>query len=198
MRTADTSRSPRAKHLLATVTALTATLLLGACGGGSDAAEDEEKTGVASVTDPKKGAEGKKKPASAGKEERPLLRQDAGDEENDRLWDVYYDCLAKEGVKMAKNRTGGYSGIYDAEKDAKFPAGQKKCGQKEPEMLSWRAAREDPDYRDKADKWLKCLSSHGIKATAGDDGMLALEDGLPPANKSKWLEKCEAQAFLEK
>ncbi|MEU6084224.1 hypothetical protein [Streptomyces sp. NPDC047108] len=198
MRTADTSRSPRATRLLATATALTATLLLGACGEGSDSAKDEESKGVASVTSPKKGAEGKKKPAATEKEERPLLRGDASDEEHSRLWDVYYECLAKEGVKVGKNRDGDYSGIEDADKDPKFPEGQKKCGQKEPEMLSWRSARIDPDYREKADTWLKCLNSHGIKATADDDGMLALEDGLPPQDTYEWLDKCEVEAFTGK
>ncbi|MFG2195856.1 hypothetical protein [Streptomyces sp. NPDC048639] len=153
------------------------------------------------MTGPKKGekgAEDKKESSSAAKVERPLLRPDSSDEEQSRLWDVYYDCLDKQGVKMSKNEDGSYKGINDADTDPKFPAGQKKCGQKEPEMLSWRSAREDPDFRNKADKWLKCLSSHGIEATVGDDGMLALENGLPPAGKDKWLGKCEAEAFMVK
>ncbi|MFD7612466.1 hypothetical protein [Streptomyces sp. NPDC059828] len=153
---------------------------------------------MASVTGSKKGTGDHKEASPAAQVERPLIRPDSSDEEEVRLWEVYYACMAKQGVKVAKNKEGSYAGLMDGDKDPKFPAGQKKCGQLEPERLSWRSARVDPDFRDKADKWLKCLSSHGVKATVGDDGMLAFDDGSDFDKAFEWADKCEAEVFLAK
>lgn len=193
MRAADTFRSTGSRRLLAAVTALAGTLLLGACGGGADQSKDEESTGVASVTGPTKGTG--EKPAK--QVERPLVRPDSSDEEQLRVWRVYYDCMAKQGVEVGKNKEGDLSGIKDRDKDPKFPAGQKKCGHLEPETPSWRSAREDPDFRNKADKWVKCMRSHGAVATVGDDGMFALDDATVHVGL-EWSDKCEAEVFLAK
>ncbi|WP_399896338.1 hypothetical protein ACGH7X_41200 [Streptomyces sp. BBFR51] len=183
--------------VLASFTLLTA---CGAGGGDSRASSGEsgDDKGVASVTG------GDRKPTGAATQaERPLLRPDTSAEEEERLHQVYLSCLEQHGYKKLE----GYSGkVGDPRKpdaatvarnEEKFAPAQKACAAKEPEELWQRAYREDPQYQDKFDKWLKCMRSHGLKvAPAADDpGILSFDQGLPSADMQKWVDTCEAQAF---
>ncbi|MEU3918180.1 hypothetical protein [Streptomyces sp. NPDC029004] len=189
MHTADVPRSPSAVRLLATVAALAATGLLGACGGGADSTEDARDTGVASVAGPTKASS-----SPPAQNERPLIRPDTSEEESNRVSQVWMDCLAKKGVEMLKNADGSYKGPL--RQDATYAEAQKACGSKEPELLEMRAAREDPEFREKADRWVKCLRAHNVKATVQDDGLLALDDSNVDDHAFTWAKKCEAEAFL--
>ncbi|MFF6995789.1 hypothetical protein ACFY93_12645 [Streptomyces sp. NPDC008313] len=187
---------------LAVAAALASLALLTACGAGSGDAQSSGGSGgdkgVASVTG------GDKKPKEAAtRAERPLIRPDTSAEEEDRLIQVYTSCLEQHGYKKLK----GYSGkVGDPDKpdpatlarnEAKFAPAQKACAAKEPEELWQRAYREDPEYQDKFDKWLTCMRSHGLEVAPSPDdpGTFSFEGGLPPADKEKWVDKCEAEAF---
>ncbi|MGW4102555.1 hypothetical protein [Streptomyces sp. NPDC004976] len=177
---------------------------LTACGGdGGDAQSSGEAgndKGVASVTG------GDEKPVEpATRAERPLIRPDTSAEEKERLFQVYSSCLEQHGYKKLE----GYSGKMGdpkpdpavlARNEAKFAPAQKACAAKEPEELWQRAYREDPEYQDKFDKWLKCMRSHGLKVAPSPDdpALFSFEDGLPPTDKAKWVDKCEAEAFVAK
>ncbi|KES04929.1 hypothetical protein BU52_23090 [Streptomyces toyocaensis] len=186
---------------LTVLIALTSLTLLTACDGESESSGEAGSKDVASVTREDEPDDGKKEPGQPAKAERPLIRPDTSEEEEWRLVQVYYDCLAKQGLKMAKNHGGEYEGTYKGilEQDpAKITAANKVCGGKEPETLPERAARNDPEYHDKYDKWLTCMRSHGLKvqATPDEPGVFAFEEGLPPESKAKWVKKCEAEAFV--
>ncbi|WP_217167694.1 hypothetical protein [Streptomyces sp. AC512_CC834] len=111
---------------------------------------------------------------------------------------------------MVKNHGGEYDDTYKGidgrlEKDqAKISAARKTCAAKEPETLPQRAAGEDLEYQDKYqdkyDKWLECMRSHGIKVEAAPDdpGSFGFTEGLPAADKEKWVKKCESEAFVAK
>ncbi|MDX3319693.1 hypothetical protein PV415_22565 [Streptomyces sp. ME03-5684b] len=187
---------------LAVAASLASLTWLTACGGPSGDSRSTggsgDDRGVASVTG------GDKKPTEAAPQaERPLIRPDTSAEEEDRLIQVYTSCLEQHGYKKLE----GYSGkVGDPNKpdsatlarnEARFAPAQKACAAKEPEELWQRAYREDPEYQDKFDKWLKCMRSHGLEVAPSPDdpGTFSFEDGLPPVNEEKWVDKCEAEAF---
>lgn len=178
---------------LTAVGALVSLSLLTACSGESESAGKAKDNEVASVTG---GGKGSQDPAQP---ERPLIRPDTSREEERRLNQVYQDCLAQQGLRMYKDTDGSYRGISEQNK-AKVATAKKACASKEPETLPQRAAREDPEYQDKYDHWLKCMRSHGLKVSATPDapGAFSFPDGLPSEDKEKWIKKCEAEAFVVK
>ncbi|MET8449053.1 hypothetical protein [Streptomyces sp. NPDC005209] len=190
----DTLRPPNTRHWRAACAALVAIFFLAACGGSSDpeSAKDQGDNGVASVTDGDKDAKATQPQQS--QDVRPLIRPDTSDEESDRVFNVYYECLQRNGVKMLKQGDR----LKPIDTGRKTEGARKKCWQKEPEYLTERAAREDPEFHEKMDRWVNCLRDHGIKAIALDDGTLNLPDNLPPYPQSQWLDKCELKAFVAK
>lgn len=138
--------------------------------------------------------------------ERPLIRPDTTEEEW-RLGQVYQECQAQYGLAKymiknegdGRNEGGSWKG-YKGGNDKLWRAALKACASKEPGTLPQRAAREDPEYQDKYEKWLKCMRSHGLKvsATPENPGIFAFDEGLPPDSQMKWIKKCEADAFVAK
>ncbi|ASQ99829.1 hypothetical protein [Streptomyces sp. 11-1-2] len=200
MHTFTRSRPAAFVRRLTVIAALTSLSLLTACSGEQESSGKAGDKDVASVTG------GDKKSDEAVQVERPLIRPDTSKEEEWRLTQVHLDCLSQQGLKMIKNKGGETDGTYKgidtrAEKNQnKIAAAKKVCAAKEPETLPQRAAREDPEYQDKYDKWLKCMRSHGLKVSATPDqpGIFSFDEGLPPADKEKWVKKCEAEAFVAK
>ncbi|MFJ3233704.1 hypothetical protein [Streptomyces sp. NPDC086787] len=179
--------------MTAACAALAATFLLGACGGssGSSASEDGGKSGVASVTGGKDGTQAPQQ----SQDVRPLIRPDTSDEESSRVFYLYYECLQRNGVKTIKQ--GEVLKPLESSGPV-FEKAHKQCWQKEPEYLAERASREDPEYHDKMDRWVRCLSEHGVRAVVGEKGNIVLPDNLPPEPKAQWIDKCELQAFVAK
>ncbi|MCX4907001.1 hypothetical protein [Streptomyces sp. NBC_00878] len=196
MRTFTGSRPAHFGRCLTTVTALASLALITACSGESGSAKSAEDKGVASVTEPS--GKSSQAPAQA---ERPLIRPDTTEEEETRLGQLYQECQAQHGLAkyMIKNEDGTWKG-YKGGNDELWEKAKKACASKEPETLPQRAAREDPEFQDKNEKWLKCMRSHGLKVSAAADnpGMIAFDDGLPPDSQMKWIKKCEADAFVAK
>ncbi|WP_406002900.1 hypothetical protein [Streptomyces sp. NBC_00829] len=177
-------RTPSAGRLLVTVSALASIGVLGGCTGEPDSAKDEQNTGVASV------AGGKKEASRQSQDVRPLFRPDTSAEEIERVNRVYNDCLEQHGVKMIK-----YGKKVEPANKNDIAKGQKHCWQKQPEYLTERSARKDPDFREKMDRWVKCLRAHDIVAIANDDGTLTLPNSLPPDPQAQWLDRCELDVF---
>jgi hypothetical protein len=189
-------RSRNITAILATAVGLT---LLNACGGtGSEPSPaDNGSSSVASIkTTATATATATKTPAPQA--ERPLLRDDASEAEQNRLRVVYSDCLVQHGLpkEMIKG-PGGYPGDFESLGLRKGLAAKLKaaCGSKEPELPIQRAARLDPDFADHIRADVKCLNSHGIKAIVQDGKDVGLVNGLPSSSKSHWLDDCERKAF---
>ena len=187
---------------LVVVTVLVSLALITGCGGKSEADKSAEDKGVASLTGTGSGSgTGGKASPSPAQLERPLIRPDTTDEEETRLNQLYLDCQAQHGLTpyMMKNEDGSWKG-YKGGNDPLRDKARQACASKEPETLPERAAREDPEYQDKFDKWISCMRSHGLKVSAAPDspGVFAFDKGLPPDNLFKWVKKCEADAFVTK
>lgn len=181
-------------NLRVTGTALTVALgiLLSGCGGSDPHKGDD----VASVA----GAATSRPSASATPEERPLIRTDTSPEEEQRLYDVWEDCLAKHGAGTEEERKlasdaaqGGPLSKADPAGMAKYKKAAAACASKEPEEVWERAKRLDPAYADKLRDWVTCIRAHGIDAWESD-GFLTFES-LPPDNQMKEVDACQDKAF---
>jgi hypothetical protein len=191
-RTSDAPSQAVLVRSLAVVAALVATVTVGGCSGGSESAGGSGDKNVASVND-----DSRKQSQAPAEVERPLIRPDTSKEEEWRLVQVHMDCIAQQGVKMYKNDDGSYKGHDSSSTKAK--AALEKCRSKEPETLPQRAAREDPEYQDKYERWLKCMRSHGLKVSPAENGFFSFDDGdMGTPEQSKWIKKCEAEAFVQK
>jgi hypothetical protein len=169
-------------------------LLLTACAGGE---EDKQTDEVASLaTETPAAAPASAAPAS---QERPLVRPDASEEEEEQLYDVYWACLTDHGVPGYSKSENGT--VNSAPKPAEpgegraddDPAAVAACGHLEPEAPWQRAQRTDPRYADKLRDWITCVRSHGIDAFESE-GFLAFES-LPSEDKMKFVNECEIKAF---
>ncbi|MDR7279234.1 hypothetical protein [Catenuloplanes atrovinosus] len=135
--------------------------------------------------------------ASPAASERPLLRPDTTQEEEDRLYDVYFACMGKYGSPRHAPTSGDAAEPAPAPADPEYEkameAAQKACEHLEPEKPWQRAQRTDPEYADKLRDWITCIRSHGIEAWESD-GFVAFES-LPPDDKLKLVDECEVKAF---
>lgn len=183
------------------LTGLALTLLLSACSGpssdGSSDGSGQADVATLATETAAAGASPTASPGAGAPQERPLLRPDASDEEEDRLYDVYWTCLSDHGVPGYKKSEDG--DVLAAPKAAPGgggeddPAALAACANVEPEAPWQRAQRTDPRYADKLRDWITCVRSHGIDAFE-EDGFLAFES-LPSDDKMKLVDECEMKAF---
>lgn len=163
--------------------------LVAACASAESAADSG--TQVASVA--KSGAA--QAPVSG---ERPLMRPDMSEEDQWRLTNKHMACVESHGIKMLMNADGSYKGVNEDSTSPKVVEAYKKCQNLEPETLANRAKRTDPLFLEKADKWVKCIRSHGIELAPSEPGQIAFPDGLPSEDKLPWVGKCEIEVFAGK
>lgn len=182
-------------NLRMTATALTVALgvLLSGC-GGSDPERGDDVASVASVAAPGPSASA----ASAASGERPLIRTDTSAEEEQRLYDVWDECLEKNGAgtggkrKLAADAARG-GPRANTDLAAKYQKAEAACADKEPEEVWQRAKRLDPAYADKLRDWVTCIRAHGIDAWESD-GFLTFES-LPPDDQLAKVDECQDKAF---
>jgi hypothetical protein len=133
--------------------------------------------------------------------ERPLIRTDTSSEEEDRLYQIWFTCMAENGdpgyrAKQATSEEAAAGAVAAAREpgaEAKSKKAQKACQGKEPEEVWERAKRLDPTYPDKLRDWVTCIRSYGIDAWE-DDGFLAFES-LPPEPQMKKVDQCQDKVF---
>jgi hypothetical protein len=171
------------------LTALVLCALLGACGssaGSTTSAPPGEKPGVASLR-----TQGAAPAAAARSTERPLLRSDMSDADMRRLYKVYNGCLEDHGVDFAK------MGNVKSKGGGLPPEAVKACASKEPEEVSARAERLDPDYADKARKWARCITDKGYPTHVNSKNELRQDDenALPTEKYSNIMNICQGQVF---
>jgi hypothetical protein len=175
------------------IAALVAFGLLAGCSSGA-----EKATQVATVNPPP-AAGHSAAPASPAAHQRPLERADTTDEERTQLMQPYFKCLTDHGLTVAKNAQGLPIGEGHVQPPGKDSGRITLDCQREyyPETVPERAAREDPDYRDKFDKWLSCMRKKGLDVQAEPDnpGMFGFTHGMPGGDVESIVRNCQKQAF---
>lgn len=182
------------------LTGLALVALLTACGAETPADEGTADQ-VVSLTTATPGSS----TTATDPPERPLLRPDTSDAEEERLYDVWFDCLEEKGgrgrgPKQVPQADPGAPApgaaapaAPDPAADARDAAAEKACEDLEPEAPWQRAKRLDPEYADKLRDWITCIRSHGIDAWESD-GFVTFES-LPPEDKMVHVNECEMKAF---
>jgi hypothetical protein len=129
-------------------------------GGSAGSAGSAAKPDVATL----RSASASAQPSAAPTAERPLIRFDATPEEQQRLYNAYYDCLQAHGVTVQKPK-----GV-EAGELAKHPDAVAACASSKPETPMERDERTDPRYADHFRAFITCIRDQGIKVSTGSDG----------------------------
>jgi hypothetical protein len=185
----------------------TASLLTG-CSESSSAGDSGSPPTVASVDTQPPPAAPDATQAESGPDARPVLRPDASNEDLDRMFGAWSDCLHKHGVP---NRWQGgnvpASKILEtsrSNKSKKFAAADKACASKEPEDYKDRLKRQDPtDYQERGLKFQKCLKDKNVKFTPdtgknnpdNDPMAFSFSDGVSVASGMEASGQCEKEVF---
>jgi len=176
------------RHLWATA----ALLALAAC---SSPSHDTSAPGVASLaSEPPPAKVAAKTPAKTGA--RPQLRLDTSDEERNRLFTAYDDCLVGHGVKVVLDQPGpvGARRLDDSgEPKAAYTACANRLPLQPPEL--------DEDLNPKfAEQWndnVRCLRKHGFKVHVTEPGSWTYDssDVVTPADGDQIEKDCMREAF---
>ncbi|MCW2506842.1 MAG: hypothetical protein JWO79_5126 [Actinomycetia bacterium] len=181
-----------------TIAALaTAGLVTGCSSGSADSSSGPGKTTqVATVKSPL--PDGTSPAPSPAAHQRPLERADTTPDELTQLLQPYFKCLTDHGLYVTRNAQGlavGEGRTHPPGKD--YGRISLDC-QKQyyPETVPERAAREDPAYRDKFDRWLSCMRKKGLDVQAEPDnpGMFGFTHGMP-GEVGPIVRDCQKQAF---
>lgn len=167
-------------------------LLLAGCGGSATTPQ------VAAIpTHGAAPARAASSPSPTGnvEDERPLIRPDMSQAEQDRLQNAYEQCMANAGwdkTKLLQEVDQGSKTMADF--NHVYHHAVTACASVEPEEWWERAQREDPDWNDELHAWVACLVAHGIDAEV-DDGALAFKTGLPAQSQMPAYDRCELEAI---
>jgi hypothetical protein len=186
---------------------LSAAALLTGCGGSTSAGDPGPPPTVASVdTQPPAAPDATQ--AQPGPDARPVLRPDSTNEDMDRVYGAWSDCLHKHGVP-SRWKGGDVSAskvLQDARTNnpKKFASADKACASKEPEDYKDRLRRQDPtDYQERGRSYLKCLKDKNVKFTPAtgkdnpdnDPMAISFDDGVSVARGMDASSQCEKVAF---
>lgn len=162
-------------------------LFLGACHQASAASPQVASLDSAPASDPS--ATG-----SAAVSGRPQLRLDTSDQEAQRLWTVYNDCLVGHGVKVLvdlgdKGRRIDQSG----EPKSAYTACAGKLPQQPPEL----DADRNPNFAAQWNDNVKCLRAHGLMVHVTNPGEWTYDsaDTVVPADEDAIEKDCLLEAF---
>ncbi|KUL33751.1 hypothetical protein [Actinoplanes awajinensis] len=167
---------------------LSAVLFLGACSSPAPSAPDvatlASTAPVVSKTDTAP--------------QRPQLRLDTSDEESDRLWTIYDDCLVAHGVKANPVDQPGPAGPgrrldQSGEPKSAYTACQIKLPLQPPEL----DADLNPNFAAQWNDNVKCLRAHGLKVHVTSPGEWTYDSSdVPiPDNQSEIEDDCLREAF---
>ncbi|XVU22801.1 hypothetical protein ACQPZJ_36850 [Actinoplanes sp. CA-054009] len=167
---------------------LAAVLLVSACGSPDSSSADPGVASVASAA----------RPSSAAPATRPQLRLDTSDEERQRLFTAYDDCLVAHGVKVNPVDQPGPAGpVRRLDQSGEPKAAYVACAGK----LPLQPPELDEDLNPKfAAQWndnVRCLRAHGLMVHVTVPGEWTYDDGdvpLPP-NQSQIEDACVLEAF---
>jgi hypothetical protein len=173
------------------VPVLVVVCLLGGCSG----AKDDKPGGspqVASLQSPSTPSESQE----TADDQRPLIALDATDEEREAAWDVWGDCVKKEGGPGYENPKTVF--IKEHQQDAKAKKIRAACLPQEPETVEDRLKRKDISaFRDNQREWYKCAGEAGYQLTTPDEnGEFGITEVGPNGDfGSPKMEACRKEAF---
>jgi len=136
--------------------------------------------------------------ATPGPGQRPQLRLDTSDEERDRLFAAYDDCLVGHGVKVVAVQEAAPAGAKRRLDQSGEPkSAYLACADK----LPLQPRELDPDTNPKfAEQWndnVRCLRKHGIKVHVTEPGEWTYDDSgfVIPPNQDQIEQQCIQEAF---
>lgn len=173
--------------------ALLALFLVGAC--GSPAPPDDQVASLASA--------GPTATATAATDsKRPQLRLDTTDQERDRLFEVYDDCLVAHGVKVLTGREQAAPAPAGDGHRALDQSGEPKaaylaCADQLPLQPPELDEDKNPDYDAQWNDNVKCLRAHGLMVHVTKPGEWTYDssDTVIPPNESELEKSCLLEAF---
>jgi hypothetical protein len=172
-----------------------AVLLLGACGSPAENSANDQVATLASATP----ATAATHSAGAGGK-RPQLRLDTSDEERERLFTAYDDCLVAHGVKV--NPTNQPGAVGNGSGRRLDQSGEPKsayvaCADKLPLQPPELDADTNPNYAAQWNDNVKCLRAHGLMVHVTEPGSWTWDssDGVVPANEAAIENGCLLEAF---
>ncbi|MGA5301803.1 hypothetical protein ACPCHT_17875 [Nucisporomicrobium flavum] len=168
--------------------------LVAGCSSGDDDAGGGKVATLAS-------ADGPKPSASVGvDDQRPVIRLDATEAEQEQLWHTWEACLVKEGGSEFRGQKGVYLEKLHGE-DPTYKPVFAKCAAKEPEDYVSRLERTDPAAS--KDAWHRlylCVKGKGYKVNSPepDTGAFGLSEIGPQGDwGSRGIKDCEKQVYAQ-
>jgi hypothetical protein len=175
---------------------LIASLLLVALGGCSESKHLPTVPTLAGAS-PSAPAAGTSPSAPAGGH-RPQLRLDTGDEERNRLFTAYDDCLIGHGVKVVAVREAAPAGATRRLDDSGEPkAAYLACADKLPLQPKELDPDANPHFAQQWNNHVRCLRKHGIKVHVTVPGEWTYDspDFVVPPNQDQIEQDCIREAF---
>jgi len=190
---------------LVAVALLATGLLVSACGGGG------RSGGVATLaSSPPPGSAasaGSGAPpgsaasaASAAEAERPQLRLDMSDEEQERLWENYKICLKDHGVKPLDQRGPGPVGSgtgLSLDQSGEPKEAYVACANKLPLQPPELDPDKNPNYPQQWNDYIRCERAHGIMLHVTSPGNATFDDNSPPLPSAEEQRKIDQECRTE-
>ena len=168
-------------------------LALVALGGCADTPQKPAVATLASIA-PTDGS-GAPSPSGGG---RPQLRLDTSDEERDRLFTAYDDCLVGHGVKVVAVQEAAPAGATKRLDDSGEPkSAYLACANKLPLQPPELDADTNPRFAEQWNDNVRCLRKHGIKVHVTVPGEWTYDDSdfVIPLNQDEIEQDCIKEAF---
>jgi hypothetical protein len=128
--------------------------------------------------------------------QRPQLRLDTSDEESNRLFTAYDDCLVAHGVKVNPVDQPGPAGPgrrldQSGEPKSAYVACAAKLPQQPPEL----DPAINPQYAEQWNDDVRCLRKHGMKVHVTEPGSYTYDDNTSPEVPASLEHECLLEAF---
>ncbi|MFI6408133.1 hypothetical protein [Streptomyces sp. NPDC050548] len=163
---------------LTVLAAATTLVMLTSCGSGGKGTRDE---GVASIATPSARARQTADP-DAG---HVRIRLDDNEQDVNRLWDAWTDCLHDHGVPTGRKPTPDSPAL-------------KACELKYPLQPVEMDPAKNPRYSDGVRAMVKCMNGHGIKSVVSDGNWgLASGDSMNLPDFGKYKIECQVKSFSD-
>jgi hypothetical protein len=177
------------RHIIA---ALCATALLSGCSSDPSPSDTDGSGKVATIA----GGDATAKP-SPSPERGVMLRVDMTQEDQDRVYDAYWGCLASHGVRMISKGTGAKK--VPAEETKENRSGYAACKDKEPYLDPLLDKARNPDYPDQTRAWMKCMNDRGIEVSGNwDDEFFKFGKRAPGIDGQRYVaiyRECQVQSY---